>query len=131
WASRVAAILQAWYPGTEGGVAISRLLSGAVNPSGHLALTLAASKEQLTHPHPPKPGKVHYTEGATVDYKWFDQTKLTPLSEFGHGLSYTTFAFGHLSANAVCQTFEVTFSLTITVSVSGKDVGQIYVARSG
>ena len=69
WAARVPAILEAWYPGRGGGKAIANLLTGKVNPSGHLPVTFAASEDQL--PRPVRPGgkteedqfPLPYTEG--------------------------------------------------------------------
>ncbi len=131
WEKNVAAILQAWYPGSEGGSAIARLLSGEVNPSGHLPVTIFRDKAQLAHPAPPHAGDVIYDEGATVGYKWFDARKLEPLFEFGHGLSYTIFAHEGLSAKPGANGIEVSFTVKNTGKRRGKDVGQIYVARSG
>lgn len=131
WANEVGAILLAWYPGTEGGSAIARVLAGKVNPSGRLPFTVPARREQMAHPNPPKPGKVHYTEGATVGYKWFDQKKHEPLFEFGHGLSYTTFTYEDLSVRLLGKSIEVTFTVENTDTVAGKGVGQVYIARDG
>lgn len=131
WAEKVASILQVWYPGTEGGSAIARLLSGDANPSGHLPVTIAKTKEQLAHPLPPRAGKVVYEEGATVGYKWFDKQGTEPLFPFGHGLSYTTFAHEALTAAARDNRVVVHFTIKNTGPVAGKDVGQVYVARSG
>lgn len=131
WADKVASILEVWYPGTEGGTAIARLLSGDANPSGHLPLTIAKTQEQLTHPLPPRAGRVAYEEGATVGYKWFDQKGTEPLFPFGHGLSYTTFTLDNLKASTQSNRIVVQFTLQNTGAVTGKDVGQIYVARPG
>jgi beta-glucosidase len=131
WAEKVASILEVWYPGTEGGVAIARLLSGAVNPSGHLPLTIARTKDQLAHPNPPKPGKVNYFEGATVGYKWFDKQRLEPLFPFGHGLSYTTFAHENFQAKVEKNRIIVQFTVRNSGSLPGKEVSQIYVSGAG
>ncbi|HSG55456.1 MAG TPA: glycoside hydrolase family 3 protein, partial [Paracoccaceae bacterium] len=92
WEGSVSAIVQAWYPGRMGGAAIARVLTGVVNPSGHLPVTFPRSLDQLPHPGDPQPGDVVYSEGATVGYKWFDANGLEPLFPFGHGLGYTSFA---------------------------------------
>jgi beta-glucosidase len=97
WADKVPAILAAWYPGRAGGEAIANVLTGRVNPSGHLPATFPASLDQLPQPGEPHKGDVEYTEGAAVGYKWFDSKGLEPLFAFGHGLSYTTFAHDHLA----------------------------------
>jgi beta-glucosidase len=131
WADKVASILEVWYPGTEGGAVIARLLSGAVNPSGHLPLTIAKTKEQLAHPHPPKAGRVVYEEGATVGYKWFDKRGFEPLFAFGHGLSYTSFVHEELQASIENNRVLVQFIVRNTGTIAGKDVSQIYLARPG
>jgi len=104
WAERVPAIIEAWYPGQAGGKAIANVLTGQVNPSGHLPVTFYASEAQL--PRPVRPGTksemdeftLPYSEGAAVGYKWIDRTNAQPLFSFGHGLSYTIFDYGPISA---------------------------------
>ncbi|HJP68980.1 MAG TPA: beta-glucosidase [Sphingomicrobium sp.] len=133
WAARVPAIVEAWYPGTAGGAAIANVLSGRVNPSGHLPITFYQSDAQL--PRPVRPGgnsemdqfAINYSEGAAVGYKWVQRQHLQPLFPFGHGLSYTSFAYGPISA-APQRTGAV--HVRFTVSNSGRRpgmaVGQIY-----
>jgi beta-glucosidase len=134
WVSRVAAIVEAWYPGRAGGKAIANVLTGRVNPSGRLPVTFAASESQL--PRPVRPGgnsendsfELPYTEGAAVGYKWFDKNNLQPLFPFGYGLSYTSFALGSPIATANSDG-----SVTVRVPVRntghrrGSDVAQVYV----
>src|SRR5690606_21005880 len=131
WAAKVPAIVEAWYPGTEGGKAIANVLLGKVKPSGHLPATFPTTAGQLAHPDKPHEGDVHYTEGATVGYKWFDKNGTTPLFPFGHGLSYTTFAYGDLRAELSGDGIAVTFSAKNTGEIAGKDVAQIYVSSPG
>ena len=138
WAARVPAILEAWYPGTAGGDAIANILTGRVNPSGRLPVTFSASEAQL--PRPVRPGtglkdgdmfSINYDEGATVGYKWFDARKLEPLFPFGHGLSYTQFAYSGLRAAPLPAhrgSVRVSFTVRNTGRVAGMDVPQIYVA---
>jgi beta-glucosidase len=136
WAGRVPAILEAWYPGTAGGEAIANLLFGRVNPSGHLPVTFPKDESQL--PRPVRPGTglkdgdmftVDYSEGAAVGYKWFDAKGLEPLFPFGHGLSYTSFGYGPVSAVANPDG-SVTASFTVrnTGQRPGMDVAQVYVS---
>jgi beta-glucosidase len=135
WADQVAGIVEAWYPGTAGGAAIADVLTGRVNPSGHLPATFPASIDQLVRPDGIDPiGKkenspvtVHYTEGAAVGYKWFDKNKLTPLYAFGHGLSYTTFGFGGLKAAPANGSITASFTVTNTGKRQGMAVPQLYV----
>lgn len=131
WADRVPAIVEAWYPGRMGGAAIARVLTGAVNPSGHLPATFPRSLDQLPHPGDPQRGDVVYTEGATVGYKWFDAHGLEPLFPFGHGLSYTSFAYGGLSVSRAGEGLVATFTVTNTGSRAGADAAQVYVSGTG
>ncbi|WP_343730708.1 glycoside hydrolase family 3 C-terminal domain-containing protein [Duganella sp.] len=135
WVDQAAGILQAWYPGTAGGEAIARVLFGEVNPSGHLPATFPASESQLPRPKldgDPKNEAVRFTvnyhEGAAVGYKWFDLKGLKPLFPFGHGLSYTQFAYSGLAANQKDGKLSVSFKVTNTGAVKGKDVPQVYVS---
>jgi len=137
WLNEVGAVLEAWYPGTSGGEAIARALTGEVNPSGRLPATFPASLEQLPRPkldgdnHGPRSKRYtadYNIEGAAVGYKWFDKKGLKPLFPFGYGLSYTTFEFGDLSAEPLGKTIIVNMMAKNTGSVSGAVVAQIYVA---
>lgn len=133
WLARVPAVLQAWYPGTSGGEAIANVLFGAVNPSGHLPATFPASEQQLPRPKldgdPAKPElqfAVDYHEGAAVGYKWFDLKGHKPLFPFGHGLSYTSFAYSGLAGQVKDGRLHLRFKVTNTGKVAGKDVPQVY-----
>ena len=135
WLERVAGVVEAWYPGSEGGVAIARVLSGAVNPSGHLPASFPRSVEQLPRraivgQGLPKgqPFDVRYDEGAAVGYRWYDQRHLEPLFPFGHGLSYTHFTHRNLSARVENDELRVTFTVHNGGQRAGKDVAQIYVS---
>jgi beta-glucosidase len=134
WLAKTPAVLEAWYPGTSGGEAIARVLFGAVNPSGHLPATFPASEQQLPRPtldgdrkHEDKTFAVNYSEGAAVGYKWFDLKHATPLFPFGHGLSYTSFAYAGLGAQFKDGHLHVRFKVTNTGKVAGKAVPQVYV----
>lgn len=131
WADQVPAIVEAWYPGRMGGAAIARVLTGAVNPSGHLPATFLRSLEQLPRQGDPQPGDVVYSEGATVGYKWFDRQGLEPLFPFGHGLSYTSFTYGGLSVSRAGEGLVATFTVTNTGERAGADAAQVYVAGAG
>lgn len=137
WLGQVNSVLEAWFPGQNGGPAIADLLFGTANPSGKLPITFPASDAQLPRPVIPQPPDdvtpfpVNYTEGYNVGYKWFDSQGLTPLFPFGYGLSYTTFSIsnGALVNNlglASNPNFQVTFTLTNTGKVAGADVAQVY-----
>jgi beta-glucosidase len=135
WASRVPVILEAWYPGRAGGKAIANVLTGRVNPSGHLPVTFYASEAQL--PRPVRPGgnsemdqfTISYSEGAAVGYKWVDRNGLQPLFPFGHGLSYTRFELGAPKAYANGHgTVTVGFSVRNIGKRRGMEVAQVYVS---
>jgi beta-glucosidase len=135
WASDVPAILEAFYPGIRGGPAIARILTGKVNPSGHLPISFPASSDQLAHPDLPglglpgeTPAHITYDEGAAVGYKWYDAKGYKPLWAFGHGLSYTSFALSELTALPDGKSIKVGFSMRNSGRRSGKGVAQAYVA---
>jgi beta-glucosidase len=135
WLPKVGAVVEAWYAGTNGGVAIARVLTGEVNPSGHLPITFPQGADQLPRQtidcDPAKPEDfcdVNYDiEGASVGYKWFDQKGHAPLFAFGHGLSYSTFGYSDLKTSVVGDTLTVSFKVTNTGKTAGKDVPQVYV----
>ena len=135
WLDRVAAVVEAWYPGSRGGRAIARVLSGAVNPSGHLPATFPRALEQLPRRTIAGQGlprgqefEVRYDEGAAVGYRWYDQRGFEPAFPFGHGLSYTSFARDSLAARARRAELQVSFRVRNTGTRAGKDVAQIYVS---
>ena len=137
WLGQVGAVLEAWYPGQNGGPAIADLLFGVANPSGKLPLTFPASEAQLPRPVIPQPPDgvtpfpVNYTEGYNVGYKWYDVNGFTPLFYFGYGLSYTTFSITNGAvvnnlSSASKPNFQVTFNLANTGAVAGAEVAQVY-----
>jgi beta-glucosidase len=134
WSNRVPAILEAFYPGLRGGPAIARILTGKVNPSGHLPISFPASDDQLAHPliagnGPPgdTPWSVTYDEGATVGYKWYDAKGYKPMWAFGHGLSYTQFVTSGLTAAPDGNGIKVSLSIKNVGKRAGKGVAQVYV----
>jgi beta-glucosidase len=135
WASQVPAILEAFYPGIRGGAAIARILTGKVNPSGHLPISFPASTDQLAHPVLPglglpneTPAQITYDEGAAIGYKWYDVKGYRPLFSFGHGLSYASFALSDLTARPDGRAIKVSFSIRNSGKRMGKGVAQVYVA---
>lgn len=131
WADKVGGLLEAWYPGTEGGAAIANVLFGRVDPSGHLPATFPRGAEQLPHPAAPHPGDTSYTEGAAVGYKWYDVRGFEPQFAFGYGLSYTDFDMGGLRAVAAGPSIAATFTVRNTGRRAGAAVPQIYVGGAG
>jgi beta-glucosidase len=135
WLARVPAIVQAWYPGMEGGHALARILYGDVNPSGKLPCTfpkkLEDSPAHALDAYPGKDGTVRYEEGLLVGYRWFDAKRIEPLMPFGHGLSYTRFRYSGLKLvegkNGNDPALTVEFELTNTGAREGAEVAQVYV----
>jgi beta-glucosidase len=136
WLGKVPGVLQAWYTGSRGGEAIANVLFGKVNPSGRLPISFPKDSSQFARPSlvekdaAGKPtGEIHYTEGATVGYKWFDARQQQPLFEFGHGLSYTQFEYSDLEAGIEGRTLTVSFKVRNIGKVEGQDVPQVYVSN--
>jgi beta-glucosidase len=135
WVDTVAGVLAAWYPGSQGGRAIARVLSGAVNPSGRLPVSFPRAVEQLPRPAIVGLGlprgerfDVHYDEGAAVGYRWYEKRGLDPLFAFGHGLSYTRFTHEALAARSEAGELWVRFQVRNTGTRAGKDVAEIFVS---
>jgi beta-glucosidase len=136
WLPQVKAVLEAWYPGQEGGRAISDVLTGAVNPSGRLPITFPTDEQQNSRPVLPGLGlpegtnlSVDYAEGSDVGYRWFASKNIAPLFPFGYGLSFTTFANTGLNvANA--KTLEASVNVKNTGARPGATVTQIYLLES-
>jgi beta-glucosidase len=128
WIGKVAGVIEAWYPGQEGGKALTEILLGEVNPSGHLAATF----ERNWHDNPvynnyyPAKGtnKVVYKEGVFVGYRGYEHNGTKPLFPFGYGLSYTTFKYANLKADE----HGVSFDVTNTGARSGDTVAELYIS---
>ncbi len=131
WIDSVPALLQAWYPGQEGGRALGEILTGAVNPSGKLPITYerrAEDSPSFGH-YPGSKGAVDYAEGILVGYRWFDAKGVRPLFPFGHGLSYTTFHYGKLDVEPLGDgRVQVKFEVTNNGTMDGSEVAEVYVS---
>ena len=130
WASEhVPAILEAWYPGSQGGNAIADILFGDANPAGHLPVTWPRSsgQEPLYYNHT----LTQAPEDAPNFTSRYWDVKSTPLYPFGYGLSYTTFSFDNLKLNQseakVGSTFDVSVEVANTGSRAGDAVVQLYI----
>jgi beta-glucosidase len=135
WVDSVPAILEAWYPGEEDGSALAGILFGDVNPSAKLPVTFPRTETQTPIAPPERwpgvGGTAHYSEGLEVGYRWYDAQGQDPLFPFGYGLSYTTFAFRHLSVSPRLDPGgHVTASVDVTNTGrrAGSDVVQAYVS---
>ena len=132
WLGKVPALLQAWYPGMEGGNALAKVLFGDVNPSGKLPATfpkkLADSPAHTLGSYPGTNGTVTYAEGLLVGYRWFDTKNIEPLFPFGFGLSYTTFKYSDLKLiPGTNLTVTAQFEVENTGNLAGAEVAQLYV----
>ena len=98
WLNNVPGLIEAFYPGQEGGNALADIIFGDVNPSGKLPLTFIKRwKDSPAYKtYPGEKERVFYKEGIYVGYRYLDKKKIEPLFPFGFGLSYTNFAYSGL-----------------------------------
>lgn len=130
WVGDARAIVQAWYPGMEGGNALAAILFGTVNPSGKLPMSFPRTLEEApAHKLGQYPGGdlVYYNDDIYVGYRYFDTWKVDPQFAFGHGLSYTSFRYSDLKVEGKGKKATVRFTLTNTGSRAGAEVAQVYV----
>jgi beta-glucosidase len=133
WIDGCAAVLQGWMMGQAGGGAVADLLFGVVNPSGKLAETfpirLADTPAYINYPG--GNSQVRYGEGLYIGYRYYDAKDVAVQFPFGHGLSYTTFAYTnpHLSSSSFKDTDGLTVSVDVTNTgqIAGKEIVQVYV----
>jgi beta-glucosidase len=140
WIDQVPAVLQAWYPGQEGGTALTEILFGDVNPSGRLPVSFeqrASDNPAYDNYYPSSKGtRVAYKEGIFLGYRGYERNGKQPQFAFGDGLSYTTFTYDNLSivepgANPVQNpghNFAVSFDVTNTGKRDGIEVAQLYIS---
>jgi beta-glucosidase len=126
WLPRVPALLEAWFPGQEGGAALAAILFGDANPSGKLPDTIAASRGDYPDVgnYPGKNHEVNYAEGIYVGYRHFDRAGIEPLFPFGFGMSYTSFEYKHLKLSAAKLTPDGSLVATVDVSNTGHRAGE-------
>ena len=134
WINNAPAILQAWYPGMEGGNALANIIFGKINPSGKLPMTFPktlqdapseklgiTSKDQL---------QLYYTDDIYVGYRYFDTYKVEPQFAFGHGLSYTTFEYSKLNVVPGTKSARISFVIKNTGNVAGAEIAQVYIHQN-
>ncbi len=154
WVDKVSGVLAAFFPGMRGAEAVANILFGDVNPSAKLPVTFTKSEADLPHPEiagmnltaAPATGgaggfgggrggmppfDVPYPEGVKVGYKWFDAQNKEPLFAFGHGLSYTTYAYSGLKVTPSGNGLTVSFSVKNTGKRAGEEVAQVYASLPG
>jgi beta-glucosidase len=133
WLNHVPAVLEAWFPGQEGGAALAAILFGDVNPSGKLPDTLAANREDYPDfgNFPGANHQVNYAEDVFVGYRHFDRNAIEPLFPFGYGLSYTTFKYDHLKLSAPqlapAGSAKATLDISNVGQRPGEEVVELYV----
>lgn len=136
WRERVNALLEAWYPGEQGGPAIANVLFGDTDPGGRLPATFPGSASDLptagdAEQYPGVLDQVTYKEGVFVGYRWFDAHQITPAFPFGFGLSYTKFSYSKLTIASAPAGSGAAEEVGVTVTNSGSRAGwavpQLYV----
>jgi beta-glucosidase len=153
WRDQIAGLLEAWYPGEDGGTAIAHALFGDVDPSGRLPATFPQNPGDIPTAHggaAAYPGTVNptsdcivytdsvpcpyyqetYSEGVMVGYRWYDRERIQPAFPFGFGLSYTHFRISRLAITpgATPQAAKVQLTVTNVGTRSGSAVPELYVA---
>jgi len=151
WNEKAAAIVYAWYPGQVGNQALAEILSGKVNPSGKLPMSIEREFNDAPGANYLPKGQslytgwdpdgdmsspvysIEYKEGVMVGYRWYESRKISPLYAFGHGLSYTKFEYTdlHLGTTMVGPNDRVAveFSVANTGTLAGAETAQVYVTQ--
>ena len=145
WLNDVSGIVEAWYAGSSGHIALANVLTGDVNASGKLAMTFPKSEQDLPRPVIPPLSKedegqgngavngndhtgskytVHYNEGVKVGYKWYEAEHKQPLFPFGFGLSYTTYSYSDLKTDSSQKS--VSFQVKNTGKRAGAEIAEVY-----
>lgn len=141
WLPDVKAVLMAWYPGQQGGLAISEIITGRVSPSGKLPISIEKRFEdnpvygnyyenvdrirtKNINPY----SRVEYREGLFVGYRGYEKNGVKPLFPFGYGLSYTSFEYSDIRISKVEDNIVVSFEITNKGKVPGAEVAQLYVS---
>lgn len=135
WIDNVPVVVEAWYPGQECGNAVADILLGNYNPGGKLPTTFPVKWEDCPAygNYPGGNGKVAYAEGVFVGYRYFDTKNIDVLFPFGHGLSYTTFAYSKIKITPVTLpngqfVVDVSADIKNTGRREGAEVAQLYVS---
>ena len=128
WINDVKSVVWQWYAGMEGGNVLADLLFGAINPSGKLPFTMpVALTDSPAHRYGEyQKTNCRYNEDIFVGYRGFEKDGIKPLFAFGHGLSYTTFAYSDLTLSVEESAIKVSFTVTNEGSLDGAEVAQIY-----
>jgi beta-glucosidase len=130
WVDEVPGILEAYYPGQEGGHAVASVLVGETNPSGKLTVTFPQRiQDTPAYTHFGSGREVLYGEGIFVGYRYYDQRQVEPLFPFGHGLSYTHFDYQDLQVEVKERNpVRVSVRVANTGNRAGAETIQLYVS---
>jgi beta-glucosidase len=131
WAKDVAAVIQAWLPGQAFGEALADLLSGAVEPSGRLPLSIPrVETDSPVLTANPQEGRLAYDEGLLVGYRGYDRAAVEPLFAFGHGLGYSEWTYESLELESKTLAAGDDLPVAVTVRNRGsrpsREVVQLY-----
>ncbi|KAK7409319.1 beta-glucosidase [Neonectria punicea] len=129
WLDRVPAVIQAWYGGNETGNSIADVLFGDYNPSGKLSLSFPKALKDVPAflNFRTEAGRILYGEDVYLGYRYYEFAEREVNYPFGHGLSYTTFAFSDLSVASKGGKLSVSLKIKNTGSLKGAEVAQLYV----
>ena len=140
WLPDVKAVLMAWYPGQQGGLAISEIITGKISPSGKLPISIEKRFEdnpvyesyyenvdRIRTPNINPYSRVEYREGIFVGYRGYEANGVEPLFPFGFGLSYTNFEYSDLKVTETEDGAKVTFVLKNVGKYAAAEVAQVYV----
>ena len=140
WLPDVKAVLMAWYPGQQGGLAVSEIITGKVSPSGRLPISIEKNfsdnpvsesyyenvdriRTKNINPY----SRVEYREGLFMGYRGYQKNCVEPLFPFGFGLSYTTFEYSDIAVAKDADRYVLTFNVKNTGKVAGAEVSQVYI----
>lgn len=130
WIHQVKAVVEAFYPGEEGGNAIARILYGDVNPSGKLPDTYPVhlSDVRAMQYYPGNGKETTYGEGELVGYRQFEADGIKPLFPFGFGLSYTSFKLSNLKVGLLKNgSVQLNVNVSNTGKTAGAEVVEVYI----
>eukprot|EP01060_Flectonema_neradi_P024712 TRINITY_DN335_c16_g1_i1.p1 TRINITY_DN335_c16_g1~~TRINITY_DN335_c16_g1_i1.p1 ORF type:complete len:672 (+),score=131.14 TRINITY_DN335_c16_g1_i1:45-2060(+) len=129
WDSTIPSVVLMIMPGQEEGTAASNIIFGDVNPSGRLPMTLPNIENEVQFTPSQYPGinkHSNYSERLNVGYRWYNTHSVVPKYPFGHGMSYTTFAYSNMTVHSDTDDEVVCFNVANTGHRSGKEVPQMY-----
>ncbi|HEX7847335.1 MAG TPA: glycoside hydrolase family 3 C-terminal domain-containing protein, partial [Chitinophagaceae bacterium] len=132
WIGDAKSVVQAWYPGMEGGNALASIIFGKLSPSGKLPMSFPKKLMDVpahklgTYPHDEKKN-LYYYDDIYVGYRYYDTYNVEPEFAFGHGLSYTNFQYSNLKLQAAGKKVTATFTIKNTGKVAGAETAQVYV----